>query len=271
MDLEELDNVSPNKSFEKRFAPHLRRRLKVVLDECTIEEPAQIRTINFDPKEDIVSLEIAWPFRLPEPSGDSGDLWGTPNDIEALQRGFRKHLLQQKVGSKLSNIFQKEFHDFLLVHLNIMRWGPEMVALVETRAERRLAGRPTQVVDKADAATVGETVRSIKARLDKVRAKIKIWQKNEPSLNQGKVLKRISSEFREEMHGWLSIFRRRSQKLPDHEWRRGNLSDLRSWSSRELASQIAYEYLPREKGLRPTLTELRRLARSQIHQKVTTK
>src|SRR5258708_23966478 len=118
MDSNESGNRSSDKkSCDERFAPHLRRRLEVVLEECTSEEAARIRSVNFDDKKDVVSLDVAWAFRLPWSTGDSGDLFGTERDIQALQIGFRKHLLQQKIGRRLSNMLQKEFEDFLIVHL----------------------------------------------------------------------------------------------------------------------------------------------------------
>lgn len=218
-----------------------------------------------------MSLKVAWPFRLPEPSGDSGDPFGTEKDIEALQAGFRKYLLQQRLGRQLSNMLQKEFEGFLIVHLRITRWGPNWVSLVKTRAERRLAGRPTKIVDQADESVVRGTVTSIKATLDEIRAKIKIWREKNPTLDQNRLLKRISSEFGAKMRGWFSIFSKQVRALPSHEWRRGNFADLRSWSSREVAAQIANEYLPRERGIAPTLAQLRNFASSPSHKKVKTK
>lgn len=269
MDSSKSGNLSSNeKSFDECFAPHLRARLEVVLEECTNEEPARIRSVNFDEKEDVVSLDVAWPFRLPCPSGDSGDQFGTEKDIQALQTGFRKHLLQQKIGRKLSNMLQKEFEDFLLVHLRIKPYGEKLVSVVKTHAARRLAGRPTQIVNKADDRVVRETVTSIKVTLDKIKAKIKVWKKNNPTWDNDKILKRISSEFSEEMQGWLSIFRRRVSALPMREFRHGVLADVRSWSSRELAAQIAHDYFSRVWDLAPTLGELRKMASSTTHKKV---
>jgi hypothetical protein len=255
----------------ERFAPHLRARLEVVLEECTSEEPARIRSVNFDEKEDVVSLDVAWPFRLPWPTGDSGDQFGTEKDIQALQTGFRKHLLQQKIGRKLSNMFQREFEDFLIVQLKIKLYGEKLVGVVKTRTKRRLPVRPTQIVNKADDRVVRATVKSVKATLDKIRPKIKVWKKKNPTWHDDKILKKIISEFSGEMRGWLSIFRLRVSALPMREFRPGVLADVRSWSSRELAAQIAHDYFSRVWDSPPTLGELRKMASSATRRKVKTK
>jgi hypothetical protein len=272
MDSNESGNLSSDKKgFDERFAPHLRRRLEMVLEECTFKEPARIRSVNFDAKKDVMSLDVAWPFRLPYSSGDSGDSFGTEKDIQALQTGFRKHLLQQKIGRKLSNMLQKEFEDFLIVHLRIKPFGEKLVSVVKTRATRRLAGRPTQLVNKADDAVIRGKVNSIKATLDRMKAKIKVWMKKNPTLDNDKILKRVSSDFSAEMQGWLSIFRRKVRALPMRELRTGVLADVGSWSSRELAAQIAHDYFSRLWDLAPTLGELRKMASSATRKKVKTK
>ena len=250
---------SDEKRFEERLAPQLRRRRDSVLDECTSEQPARIRSVKFDGKEHFLALDVEWPFWLPLLTGDSGDMFGTEKDIQTLQTGFRKHLLQQKIGRKLSNMLQKEFEDFLIEHLKIHRFGDKMVVLVKTRAARRLAGRPSLPVNRADDFVVRRTVGSIKATLDKIRPKIKAWMKNNPTWDDDKILKRISSEFSAEMQGWLSVFRRKAQTLPMFDARKGAISDVRSWRAREVAAQIAHEYLYRKVGLHRSLGELRKI------------
>jgi hypothetical protein len=262
---------SDEKRFEERLAPQLRRRLDSVLDECTSEEPARIRSVKFDDKEHVVAIDVAWPFWLPLLTGDSGDQFGTEKDVQSLQEGFRKHLLQQKIGRKLSNMIQKEFEDFLIVHLKIKPFGEKLVSVVKTRPARRLAGRPTQTVNKADDFVVRNMVGSIKAALDEIRAKIKAWKKNNPTWDDDKFLERISSEFSAEMQGWLSIFRHRVRALPMRELRPGVLADIGSWSARELAAQIARAYFSRRWDSPPTLGELRKMASSATRKKVKTK
>ena len=260
MDSNQSKNLSSDeKSFEERVAPQLRIRLEMIVEDCTSKEPAKIRSVNFDDKEDVVSLDVAWPFRLPLSTGDSGDLFGTEKDIQDLQTGFRKRLLQQKIGRRLSNMLQKEFEDFLIEHLKIHRFGNKMVGLVKTRAPRRLAGRPLVPLNRADDEVVRKTVGSIKATLDKIRPKIKTWMKNNPTWGDDKISKKISAEFGTEMQEWLPSFRRKVRSLPMREYRTGALADVRSWSSRELAAQIAHDYLYRERRLHCNLGELRKM------------
>jgi hypothetical protein len=164
-------------------------------------------------------------------------------------------------------MLRKEFEDFLVVHLRIHRFGEKMVSSVKTRAARRLAGRPSQLANKADDEFVRETVKSIKATIDRVRHKIKVWKKNNRTWDDDKILKKISSEFSGEMRGWLSIFRRKTQTLPLFDARNGAISDVRSWRARELVAQIAHEHLYRRVDLVPGLGDLRKITSSATHKK----
>jgi len=85
------------------FVLGIKPEIEFLLHWCIIEEPVQIKSVTF--RKSVIRLEIDWPFRLPEPTGDSDTYFPTGRSIRQFAEDLRIYLLEQNVEQRLQTCF----------------------------------------------------------------------------------------------------------------------------------------------------------------------
>lgn len=272
-------------------------QIRDLLDECTIDAPAKIKKVSFQDRH--LQLSIRWPFRLPTPTGGSGDRFHTRKTVNDFRDDFKSYLLEQHAGARISNVLHADFVRFLLRFLRVYRFtdsvkiqdmrkkGVKRESLEEKIithlgrfGERRLAGKPRVRLSKAHKAQVTREVRQVYSTLIEIQEKIRGWKKRNKRIKESTIEARLRQEYDRERYPWISIFFRTRNVLPPSEFYSnsadGSLSneddDLPpptlcepdNWSATDLAVLIAQQMTYRRTGNRYPRHQIKNLLTSDI-------
>jgi hypothetical protein len=230
----------------------LKSHVRSVLEACTFERPAKIESLQFE--GDSIVLAIRWPFWLPPPTGHEGDYLSTRKSLKRFQQGFRRHLLEEQAGRKLSNLIYQELIEFTLRFMRIHRFGPKTVMQLRSIGGQRLAGRPaSQPISKREVRWIKTEGQEIQDVIKQIRRSLKPGL----ALSEAAMLNKISLTYKRDAYPWMRSLRPALRDL--HGGR--SLTAPDTWSVKDLAAEIIRKERYRETGMSYSLQAIKRALR----------
>jgi hypothetical protein len=225
-----------------------------------VDKPTVIRRVSFHPSA--VRLEIDWPFRLPEPTGDPSDWLPTPTAVARFREELKLYLLEQRDGARFANLLHQEYVGFLRRFFRLARFEPLSVGKNRTvgdhldvlgiqAVERRLAGPRKAVIPDRRAKQMRREGCGIIGVLERIRKTYSMPVGEITKLTEKTLLKRLESEYRTDRYPWMKHFRRGFELLkPTKTWKQEHplLAVPASWAIKELAVQILQQKYLLEAG-----------------------
>jgi hypothetical protein len=256
----DLANRNLERQIGSSFVLGIRPEIEGLLHWCVLEKPADIKSVAFHNLA--ISLEIDWPFRLPDRTNDSGTYFPTARSVKQFAEDFRIYLLEQKCGAKLANLLRNEFEAFLPKFFRAQRFeifsvGREstdtvrdvLAQISEEMRGSRLAGPHKSIIPAKRAEQIEREGRQILRRLQSLHKAISGHIKAKGNIRV--LLEKTLSEYDTDRNPWMKYFRRSFRLLKPKKYGseiRPSLGKPSSWSPRDLTVLILHEKYLREKG-----------------------
>jgi hypothetical protein len=245
---------------------HLRTEIMNFQDECSVDAPAMIKTVSFS--GDLACILVQIPFRLPRPTGDPDDRIPSNAALQRFQDAFRTYLREQQAGKQLSNLFYKEFGNFLLRYLGAYKLrtlrsgellrksidGPltvkeSLLAIVNQFNARRFSGPRMLRPPKTSAV---EKDKFILEWIEDMRNKIGDRMKHELFEDDASLRDWLRGQYEGDEYPWVKYLKNAFGRLTGlgakNRVAKASLRIPESWSSRELGRCILWEKWRAEYG-----------------------